>query len=62
MSVHQDRKYLLQQDRSRTHVMTSDDGPSCLEGCTGKKQGCRLGEKRRVHDRYGTYEQRAFLY
>ena len=24
---------------------------NALEGCTGKKQGCRLGEKRRVHDR-----------
>ena len=22
-----------------------------LEGCTGKRQGCRLGDRRRVHDR-----------
>ena len=26
-------------------------GGGSTEGCTGRKQGCRLGDKRRVHDR-----------
>ena len=28
-----------------------------LEGCTGKKQGCRLGKKHRVHDRLARHIQ-----
>ena len=39
------------------NVVSAETVPCGLEGCRGKKQGCRLGEKRRVHDRLARHIQ-----
>ena len=33
-----------------------------LEGCTGKKQACRLGDKRRVYDRLARHIRAKSIY